>query len=291
MYFIGFDSLNRPVYKDKNGKLWKDIYPREDHYPEIYSVYSFDGEPDVPLKEEYELYPCRMVWSAYNHTNYIMTYMMRFLQERSPLCDPSDNTLEWEQFRSMFTTYCLMENIDEGAKRFNDLLYYLYHFTEADMEYEEFVRHMGKNLNYAGSHIELGNLLFGNSRGNFRVPREWVEHFLRLTEYLHMDSYGFYYDSYTKSIGSCTEVIPNEKYNSAYLRDDGGFENDTFLIKPYYWGDDEDESEKPNFVYKPTGYEIDWYKYPFRDSYSNFDITEKEFIEIIENCLKSVSSL
>ena len=43
-----------------------------------------------------------------------------------------------------------------------------------------------------------------------------------------------------------------------------------------------------NFVYKPTGFAIQWYKYPLRDSYMNQEITRLEFYEIIKNCMKSI---
>lgn len=44
---------------------------------------------------------------------------------------------------------------------------------------------------------------------------------------------------------------------------------------------------KPNFLYKPTGFKIMWYKYPLRDSYMNQNISLDEFKEILEHCVKS----
>jgi len=44
----------------------------------------------------------------------------------------------------------------------------------------------------------------------------------------------------------------------------------------------------PNFLYKPTKLEIEWYKYPLRDSYSNQEITLLQFKEIIDDCIRSV---
>lgn len=46
---------------------------------------------------------------------------------------------------------------------------------------------------------------------------------------------------------------------------------------------------KPNFLYKPTGFEIQWYKYPLRDSYSNQPIEFNEFKKIIDACIASVA--
>jgi len=68
----------------------------------------------------------------------------------------------------------------------------------------------------------------------------------------------------------------------------GGFENDTFAIRPFYWNDDKTESEIPNFIFKPTGFEIEWYKYPFRDSYMNRRLNEKQIRHIWRLCIESV---
>lgn len=44
---------------------------------------------------------------------------------------------------------------------------------------------------------------------------------------------------------------------------------------------------RPNFLYKPTGFEIQWYKYPLRDAYSSQQVTLPEFIKIIDDCIAS----
>lgn len=196
--------------------------------------------------------------------------------------------------------------------------------------------------------MELGNLCFGNSRGSFPLPRHsgWEDEFLCLVR------------RYQKS-------DKNWGYPSA-------FENNTFKVFPYYWGDctcgydkaewgwceankhdegcyqydyracvekgwktnykklkviykkhgmptegedwhhgcavrctctyddrwakfcKENEHSKdcplvqPNFLYKPTGFEIQWYKYPFRDSYMNQEITLGDFMGIVDDCIKSL---
>jgi len=46
---------------------------------------------------------------------------------------------------------------------------------------------------------------------------------------------------------------------------------------------------KPNFHYKPTDFQIQWYKYPFRDSYTNQKITLKAFSTIIDACIDSLN--
>lgn len=52
--FIGIDCWDRPVYRDTNGKLWKDITIGSDT-PELYSACNndFEGEPDMPIEMTY----------------------------------------------------------------------------------------------------------------------------------------------------------------------------------------------------------------------------------------------
>jgi len=45
---------------------------------------------------------------------------------------------------------------------------------------------------------------------------------------------------------------------------------------------------KHNFLYKPTGFYLDWYKYPLRGSYMNMDLNIEQFKEIISICIKSL---
>lgn len=118
--------------------------------------------------------------------------------------------------------------------------------------------------------MELGNILFGNSRGSFHVDRSWEEKFYELMTAAGLDSYGY-----------AREDLATER---------GGFENDVFHIEPYYWGDDEKIAEEPNFWYKPTGFEIQWYKYALRDAWSNKRISYPEFVEMIDKCIKSLEN-
>lgn len=113
--------------------------------------------------------------------------------------------------------------------------------------------------------MELGNLMFGNSRGEYKVePRmAYQEPFARFIDTLGLDYHA--------------------------MDDHGnGVDNDVFTIRPYYWGEDEDIAALPNFVYKPTGLEISWYKYPMRDAYSNQDVSLEQFVEILADCERSM---
>lgn len=130
---------------------------------------------------------------------------------------------------------------------------------------------------------ELGNMLFGNSRGEYLIKRGvgFEDELFRLFE-----AYAPKRDNSWREYGE-------------------EFDNEIFSVMPYYWGDCEcgyDEKEynsenshskdcriaRPNFLYKPTGFEIQWYKYPLRDSYSNKKITLKQFKIIIEDCIRSI---
>lgn len=121
-------------------------------------------------------------------------------------------------------------------------------------------------------HMELGNLMFGNSRGTYEFPsralvdsEEWRD--------------------------LCEKAQVDPLYGTPETdRDFFGFDNDVFTIRPYYWGeDDNEEASLPNFHYKPTDFRIDWYKYAFRDSYMNQDLSESEVREIFKKCAESIS--
>ena len=114
--------------------------------------------------------------------------------------------------------------------------------------------------------IELGNLLFSNSRGNYSIERsEWQDIFCDFLDKCGFDSYGYKNDLEERC-----------------------FENDTFIVRPYYWGDDEDIANLPNFEYKPIGFTISWYKYPMRNAYASHNITTQEFEQILCRCSDSM---
>lgn len=123
--------------------------------------------------------------------------------------------------------------------------------------------------------LELGNWAFGNSRGNYCIePRmEWQEVFCKFLYENGFDSRGY--------------VNDNNPFMEGYV----SYENDTFLIRPYIWDDENPEAELPNFVYKPENIEICWYKYPFRNSFINVDITLEKLKEILEACAKSMKEV
>ena len=69
-------------------------------------------------------------------------------------------------------------------------------------------------------------------------------------------------------------------------------ENDTFYYKSEaedtIW--DKDGNYQPNFIYKPTGFKMCWYKYPLRSCYANRDINFDGFSKMIDACVESLGS-
>lgn len=126
--------------------------------------------------------------------------------------------------------------------------------------------------------IEMGNLLFGHSRGTFSINREVYEPmFQRFLNEAGFDSYGIPLDGTARN-------------QPLVIRTSGATveaENDTFIIRPYYWGEDERIMNLPNFVYKPKGIEIRWYKYALRDAYCSHNLSAREFDEMLNACLGS----
>lgn len=144
--------------------------------------------------------------------------------------------------------------------------------------------------------MEIGNLLFGHSRGVCPVDRMPFERlysgiFNELLDIVNCDNYGHYMGK-----------------NKAFLSHLGGFQCDLFEINPYWWGEcdcgcDEEAGEYhkdncalviPNFRYKLDNgeeFSIRWYKYPFRDSYSNMPITRELFSHIMKNCIEYAKTL
>ena len=75
--YICKDDWDKPVYKDQNGKIWKDLSFRGCH-PELYSSSNneIDGEPCFPIKIEYEF--VTKYEENPNRFNYMMLDRLRF---------------------------------------------------------------------------------------------------------------------------------------------------------------------------------------------------------------------
>ena len=138
------------------------------------------------------------------------------------------------------------------------------------------------------------------------INRDFQETFVRILNKANIDGYGSFEGDTPSNI--------KEEYKETF--DKGGYENDTFYIRPYNWDgisysdctcglDDKlDELEldtysygfhskdciawETNFYYKPTNLKIAWYKYALRSAYSNQIIKEDVIKLVLEDCVKSV---
>lgn len=106
--------------------------------------------------------------------------------------------------------------------------------------------------------MEIGNILFGHSRGNYEVDRSFQLRFQYFLEKAGYDGYGV---------------------------KEGNKQAKSFIVRPYWWGDDDaEEANLPNFECPELGLTIKWYKYPMRDAYSNIPFTE-EIMSALEEIL------
>lgn len=131
--------------------------------------------------------------------------------------------------------------------------------------------------------MELGNWAFGNSRGEFPVDRNWQDMFVQHLLDMGFDGYGIWENP---ELEKFIVDVPS-KIGQSMKR----FENDVFTLMPYYWGEDETIAKLPNFIYKPTGFELCWYKYPLRDSYMNQQISYQELDDIMKKCKESINKI
>ena len=85
-------------------------------------------------------------------------------------------------------------------------------------------------------------------------------------------------------------MVLKSKWEDTLGMNGNDYENDTFMVRSYDWGLD-DEADKRNeyhFWHKPSGFKLQWYKYPLRDPYVNMDITHEQFLDILRDCTNSI---
>lgn len=77
-----------------------------------------------------------------------------------------------------------------------------------------------------------------------------------------------------------------EKYGTNY-------ENETFKMSRFCWCQKDDcpscTGDVPNFLYKPTGFSVDWYKYIGRSMEISEELDAKQITVIILDCLTSIA--
>lgn len=97
------------------------------------------------------------------------------------------------------------------------------------------------------------------------------------------------------------------KEQKKFVNERGGFSCEIFEINPYSWEDctcgvsdlnstiEKHTGDCPfvhhNFIYHPTGFYIDWYKYSFRNSDMNQNLTIREIEDIFDRCSDYLESI
>lgn len=69
---------------------------------------------------------------------------------------------------------------------------------------------------------------------------------------------------------------------------DRTYVNDTFEVRAYDWADADDDSNEWHFWHKPSGFKLQWYKYPLRSPYANMFVTHEQFLNILYDCHNSM---
>lgn len=119
--------------------------------------------------------------------------------------------------------------------------------------------------------MELGNMVMGHSRGEVELPRG---------------------DGYADMLIELVMKLPGGEDACGY---GVHFSNDVFEMHPYCWCEKDEcpqcgTGEQFNFLYKPTGYGINWYKYILRDAYATEEMTLRSFSEMMGACIDSLST-
>lgn len=121
--------------------------------------------------------------------------------------------------------------------------------------------------------MEIGNLLFGNSRGDFAVDRGLEGIFLKALREAGFDEQGF-----------CRTWKSDTPAPVPYTSDATATHH--FVIQPYVYDDMDNANLVPNFLDRTTGLKLRWYKRPLRDSYANYDLTREMLEPILERLVE-----
>ena len=123
--------------------------------------------------------------------------------------------------------------------------------------------------------MELGNLMFGNNYNkelNCEVDRDFIRDFEDVLERLCL---GF-------------EGHPEFDVNDYVIDEDKSIFGIKGLVEvhPYKWDIDDEPDLIPNLRLPQHDVTINWYKYPFRDAYSNREISLSEWKKIMNEIIK-----
>jgi len=136
--------------------------------------------------------------------------------------------------------------------------------------------------------MELEKLCFGNSRGKYELEDKNGEWLIELYQLLYvLTAYLEVYKKYPVCKRNVTHSAFLKELSQLYKQLDAIYKE---YAKEFGHNGHKDTCKLvvPNFLYKPQKFSIKWYKYPFRDSYMNQDITLTQFEKMIEACIASL---
>lgn len=117
--------------------------------------------------------------------------------------------------------------------------------------------------------MDLENMLFGNSRGDFKVSRKLEGLFLAALKEAGFDEFGY-----------CKTWKPDGPAPTPYNKNATATHH--FVVQPYVDDNFEQAVICPNFLDRTTGLKLRWYQFPLRDSYANYDLSEEMLVPILE---------
>lgn len=79
-----------------------------------------------------------------------------------------------------------------------------------------------------------------------------------------------------------------DEYQSPFLNTGNNYENDTFAVRAYYWGDIENLMKLPNFKYKDLI--VRWYKHSKRctEATKDTELTLDFLADMVNDCITSL---
>jgi hypothetical protein len=116
---------------------------------------------------------------------------------------------------------------------------------------------------------ELGQYLFGNPTGNFQIENYQEALIVYLIEEIRIA----FWNKFQKD----WEDSEDPKLNGV-------------TYNYYYWGENEEESKKPNLKFSHSPQEIRWYKYPGRGMSCTIKMNEKQWRKWFDKALEIIWS-
>jgi len=116
---------------------------------------------------------------------------------------------------------------------------------------------------------EIGQAMFGNPTGDYGTE-EWQDALV------------------SALLSEISRVYWNRNQVEWRGLEDPGLEG--VQVRPYYWGNDEEEQELPNLKFNFSQQEIRWYKYPGRGQSCLLEWEPQEWIEWFNKGLEVIRS-